>query len=338
MDLKELKEALINPELYPEKPDEVKTAETHVSLVFLTGRHAYKVKKAVDFGFLNYTTLERRKYFCEKEVELNQRLSPEIYIGVVRITKRDGLIGIEGEGDVVEYAVKMVQIPDDRMMDRCLSRGVVIPSIIERIANRLVHFYASSETGGEIDAFGLPERIRQDTDENFEQTLRYIGITISRDTYEKIQNATNLFLGERAHLFVQRIREGRIRDCHGDLRLEHICLMDDEIAIIDCIEFNDRFRYTDVASDIAFLAMDLDYHERPDLSKHLIQTIVRRSGDQGLMDVLDFYKTYRAYVRGKVESFLLDDPNITADEKEKALNRAKRYFLIAREYLKGFCR
>jgi aminoglycoside phosphotransferase family enzyme len=335
MDIPSLKRALLNPEIYPDHPQEVGFFETHISLLFFTGNHVYKVKKPVDFGFLDFTSLEKRKYFCEQEVTLNRRLSPEIYLGVVKITQDSKRILLDGKGEVVEYAVKMKQIPEDLLMNKLLEKGQVTPMMIGAISEKLARFYSSAETSDFIQSFAKPERIKQDTDENFEQTEKYIAITITNDVYLEIQNRTNDFFRTQAEIFHQRIAGGRIRDCHGDLRLEHI-FWADGISIFDCIEFNERFRYTDTAADIAFLAMDLDYHEKEDLSGHLIQTYIQRSGDQDLMKVLHFYKCYRAYVRGKVESFRLDDPNIPEKEKKGALKRAQKYFSLSHRYTLRF--
>jgi aminoglycoside phosphotransferase family enzyme len=177
--------------------------------------------------------------------------------------------------------------------------------------------------------------VKEDTDENFRQTEKFIGVTIPEEVYEGVKNRTNDFFIMREKLFYQRIASDQIRDCHGDLRLEHI-FWGEEISIFDCIEFNERFRYTDVAADIAFLAMDLDYHNREDLSEHLIRAYIGESGDLALMEVLDFYKCYRAYVRGKVESFRLDDPHIPEEEKKGALERAQKYFSLAHRYAQKF--
>ncbi len=328
MDILSLQKALLDPGIYPDRPKEVGFFETHISLLFFTGNHVYKVKKPVDFGFLDFTSLEKRKYFCEQELRLNRRLSPEIYLGVVKVKQDGRRISLDGRGEVVEYAVKMKQIPEELLMNKLLEKGQVTPKMIEAVSEKLAHFYSIAETSDFIKSFARPERIKQDTDENFEQTEKYIGITISKDVYVEIQNRTNGFFRNQAKIFYQRITADRIRDCHGDLRLEHI-FWGDEISIFDCIEFNERFRYTDTAADIAFLAMDLDYHGREDLSEHLIQTYVQKSEDQGLMKVLNFYKCYRAYVRGKVESFRLDDPNIPEREKREALQRAQKYFNLS---------
>jgi len=335
MDVSSLQKALLNPEIYPDHPPVIKFMETHISLLFLTGNHVYKLKKPVDFGFLNFTSLEKRKFFCEQEVKLNRRLSPAIYLGVIQITKEGSRIHLEGKGEPVEYAVKMKQIPEEKLMDKLLERRQVTPKMIEAVSKKLVQFYFAAETNDHIKSFAKPERVKQDTDENFDQTEKYIDVTIPREIYEEVKNKTNEFFGRNEKIFGQRIASNRIRDCHGDLRLEHI-FWGDEISIFDCIEFNQRFRYTDVAADIAFLAMDLDYHGREDLSEHLIGAYVGESGDQELKEVLDFYKCYRAYVRGKVESFRLDDPHIPAREKKEALKRAQKYFGLAHRYARRF--
>jgi aminoglycoside phosphotransferase family enzyme len=331
MDLPSLQKALLDPKMYPDHPRAIKFIETHISLLFLTGNYVYKVKKPVDFGFLDFTTLEKRKFFCEQEVKLNRRLSPTIYLGVVRITREGNGILLGGRGELVEYAVKMIQIPEEFLMDKLLEKKQVTPKMIEAVSDKLVKFYFSAETNDLIKSFGKPDRVKQDTDENFEQTERYVEVTIRREVYGEIKDKTNEFFRMKKRIFAQRIATDRIRDCHGDLRLEHI-FWGDEISIFDCIEFNERFRYTDVAADIAFLAMDLDYHGRQDLSEHLIRTFIGESGDQGLKEVLDFYKCYRAYVRGKVESFRLDDPHIPEEGKKEALKRAQKYFDLAHRY------
>jgi aminoglycoside phosphotransferase family enzyme len=335
LQISSLREALLHPEIYPDRPRAIKFIETHISLLFLTGHHVYKVKKPVNFGFLDFTSLEKRKFFCEQEVTLNRRLAPDIYLGVERITKEGSRVLLSGKGEVLEYAVKMKQIPEEFLMDKLLEKKQVTSKMIESVSEKLVQFYFAAETNDHIKSFARPERLKQDTDENFEQTEKYIEVTISREVYEEVKKRTNDFFRTRGKLFYQRIASDQIRDCHGDLRLEHI-FWGEEISIFDCIEFNERFRYTDVAADIAFLAMDLDYRNREDLGEHLIRAYVGESGDLELMEVLDFYKCYRAYVRGKVESFRLDDPHIPEEEKKGALERAQTYFSLAHRYALRF--
>ena len=333
MDSRTLRQALLNPAIYLEHLGKVEFSETHISLLFFTENHVHKVKKPVNFGFLDFTTLEKRRFYCHQEVELNRRLSTDVYLGVVEISEEDGSISLNGRGEVIEYAVKMRRISGDLLMSRFIEEENLTEQMIARVAEKLASFYSAADTNEEIRSYGKPERIRQDTDENFDQTRTYIGRSISGRAFEAIQEATNVFLTGKRASFERRIREGKIRDCHGDLRSEHIYL-GDEILIIDCIEFNRRFRYTDVAADIGFLAMDLDYRGRKDLSKHLIDSYIRMSGDRDVLQVLDFYKCYRAYVRGKVESFRLDDPNIPPGEKEEAMRRARRFFDLSDGYAK----
>ncbi len=335
MDLSFLKEQLLQPDLYADRPQAIRLVETHISLVFLTGKHVFKVKKPVNFGFLDFTTLEKRNYYCEQEVLLNRRLAPTLYLGVVPITEEGQRISLEGKGRIIEYAVKMREIPEEALLNRLLERGSVTFGMMEALSERLVQFYTSAETGERIKNFARPERVKQDTDENFEQTEKYIDVTLPEDVFREVKRKTEQFYERKEKVFYQRIEEERIRDCHGDLRLEHI-FWGEEISIFDCIEFNERFRYTDVAADIGFLAMDLDYHGREDLSEHLIRSYIHQSGDQGCQEVLHFYKSYRAYVRGKVESFRLDDPNISAEEKRDALKRAQKYFQLAHRYAQVF--
>jgi len=226
----------------------------------------------------------------------------------------------------------MKQLPQDRMMDVLLPRGQVTLEMVARVAEKLMGFHQKAETNQKIAAFGRLDVIRQNCDENFAQTEKYIGTSITAEKYQHIKNYTNNFVDSNASLFDKRVREGKIRDCHGDLHAAHVCFTDD-ICIYDCIEFNDRFRYSDVASEIAFLAMDLDRYQQAGLSRHLVNTYVRLSHDEELLKLLNFYKCYRAYVRGKVESFKLDDPYIPEEEKAKVLTAARSYFQLAESYV-----
>jgi len=302
------------------------------SYIFLTGEYVYKIKKPVNLGYLDYTTLKKRHFFCHQELNLNKRLCPSAYLAVVPIVEEKTELRIEGRGKAIEYAVKMKQLPRDRMMDVLLPRGQVTLEMVARVAEKLVDFHERAETNQKIAAFGRLDVIRQNTEENFAQTEKYIGISITAEEYQHIKNYTNDFVASNASLFDKRIRGGKIRDCHGDLHAAHVCFTDD-ICIYDCIEFNERFRYSDVASEIAFLAMDLDRYQQAGLSRHLVNTYVELSHDEELLKLLDFYKGYRAYVRGKVESFKLDDPYIPEIEKAKVLTAAQSYFQLAVSYL-----
>ncbi|MCK4403113.1 MAG: gluconokinase [Dehalococcoidia bacterium] len=327
---------LLKPEAYLHKPQKIELIQTQMSFIFLTGDYVYKVKKPVNLGYLDYTTLEKRRFFCHQELELNRRLCPEVYLAVVPITEICQLSAVsyhfEGEGKAIEYAVKMRQLPQERMMDVLLLKGQVTKEMIAKVAEKLAGFHQKAKTSPEIAAFGKLDTIRRNCDENFAQTEKYIGVSIPATRYAQIKSYTTDFINSNGSLCDKRIKEARIRDCHGDLHAAHVCFTDD-ICIYDCIEFNDRFRYSDVASEVAFLAMDLDRYQRANLSKHLVNTYVELSQDEELLKLLNFYKCYRAYVRGKVESFKLDDPYIPEEEKAKVLAIAQRYFELAESYM-----
>ena len=323
---------LDEPQSYPHELREVELVQTQMSFVLLTGEYVYKIKKPVNLGYLDYTTLDKRRLFCLQELDLNRRLCADAYLGVVSITEDKGMFRIEGQGEILEYAVKMKQLSRDRMMDRLLPRGQVTNEMVANVAGKLVGFHQKAETNPEIAAFGGLEVIRGNCDENFAQTERYVGTSITTEEYRHIRAHTESFIEGNATLFDKRVKGGRIRDCHGDLHAAHVCFTDG-ICIYDCVEFNDRFRYSDVASEIAFLAMDLDRYGHVELSRDLARTYVKLSHDEELMRLLDFYKCYRAYVRGKVESFKLDDPYIPPEEKSKVLAVAKDYFRLAGSYI-----
>ncbi len=330
--LPEMVQALLDPKAYPDISQGVELVQTQMSFVFLTDNYVYKVKKPVNLGYLDYTTLDKRQFYCQKEVELNRRLCPGAYLGVVPITRGRGNISVGGQGKVIEYAVKMYRLPQGAMMDVLLTNNQVSPEMVGSVAQRLAEFHQKAETNANISTFGDLDTIIQNTDENFTQTEKYIGITISQEKYQHIKKYTGSFIKKNASSFHKRIADGKIRDCHGDLHAAHICFTNG-ICIYDCIEFNDRFRYCDVASEVAFLAMDLDHYGRADLSRSFVNAYISRSRDKELRGLLNFYKCYRAYVRGKVESFKLDDPHISEEEKAMALAVAKSYFELAESYV-----
>jgi len=323
--------ALLSPEAYPHKVGRVDLIQTHISYVFLAGDFVYKVKKPVDLGFLDFTTLEKRRHFCQEEVRLNRRLCPGIYLGVVPIAYVEGRVAVDVAGTVVDYAVKMKRLPEERMMGHLLEKDAVTPAMVRALARRLAEFHASAETGPEIDTFGSRETIAGNWRENFEQTEPYVGRTITARQFQETREYVEGFLAEERDLFEARVREGRVRDCHGDLRAEAVCFQDG-ICIFDCIEFNERFRYSDVAADLGFLAMDLDSRGWPAMSDELVGLYLEMSGDSTLPLVLDFYKCYRAYVRGKVEGFLLAEPEVPAAQKAAARGRARSFFRLAHGY------
>ena len=329
---KQVVEALMKPEAYDEEPGQIELIQTHISFVFLTRNFVYKVKKSVDLGFLDFTTLEKRRFFCEKELELNRRLCEGMYLEVVPIN-RSNTVKIKGEGETIEYAVKMKRMPQESMMSKLLEENKVDSKLIGRIAKIIAEFHSKAETNRRISEFGSLA-IETNWKENFAQTEEFVGKTISMKDFKLILERVEAFMNRNASLFEKRKAEGRIRDCHGDIHSGNIFVIDG-IYIFDAIEFNERIRYTDVAADVAFLAMDLDFRERSDLSALFVEMYIKYSGDQELVRLLPFYECYRAYVRGKVTSFKLKDPNVGRDEKNAATKEAKAYFKLASTYVKA---
>jgi aminoglycoside phosphotransferase family enzyme len=322
---------LLEPGAYPDPTSRVELVQTHISWIFLTDRFAYKVKKPVDLGFLNFTTLRRRHFYLQQELVLNRRLCPEIYLEVLPIVAHQGGVLLGGQGHPLEYALKMVRMPQEGMMDEVADRGELTREHLDRIIARLVPFYEQAATGPRINKFGEPGIIHFNHQENFSRTAGLVGEMLSPELFFKIKAFSWGFLKKNRQLFLRRIREGRIRDCHGDLHMKNICLANG-VYIYDCIEFNHRFRYGDVAADIDFLAMDLDFHGSRELSRYFVAGFARVSGDQELLDILDFYKCYRAYVRGKINAFSAQDPGQTPEARKQAGDLARAYFALAGEY------
>ncbi|MFZ5453287.1 MAG: hypothetical protein ACOZF2_15625 [Thermodesulfobacteriota bacterium] len=327
----DLTAALLEPSAYPQPTSRVELVQTHISWVFLTDAFAYKVKKPVDLGFLNFTTLRRRHFYLNQELLLNRRLCPEIYLEVLPIVGHQGGVRLGGPGKLLDYALKMVKMPQEGMMDRVADRGELRQEHLDRIIDRLVPFYEQAATGPRINKFGEPAIIHFNHQENFSRTAGLPGEILSPSLFDRIKVFSWGFLKKNRQLFLRRLQEGRIRDCHGDLHMKNICLADG-VYIYDCIEFNPRFRYGDVAADIDFLAMDLDFHGYRELSRYFVEGFARASGDRELLEILNFYKCYRAYVRGKINAFSSQDPEQSPQAREEAGKLARAYFALAGEY------
>lgn len=330
-----LMSALCDPEAYPHPVRSLRVVQTHASCVFLTGEYVYKIKKPVNLGFLDYSRAELRRYFCEREVTLNRRLCPEVYLDVVPIGPQDGRIRVGACDAALEWAVRMRQLPAEDMLPARLSAGTIEQGHLRRIAELLARFHENAPCGPAVTAFGAPERIAVNVEENFEQTTSQVGDMLPLEHLTAVRGYARRFLAEQAERFLVRMRNCRIRDGHGDLRAQNICLyapVQQGIQILDCIEFNDRFRLGDVAADIGYLAMDLDLAGRADLRRVLVDTYVDISGDAGLTSVLGFYQCYRAYVRGKIALLAADEGEIPAEERQQHADSAAAAFDLARSY------
>ena len=328
----ELLAFLRRPDSYPELPAAVEIKQTHISIVAITPTHAYKVKKPLDLGFLDFSTIEKRRAACEAEVRLNRRLTQDVYLNVVPISRREGALCFGDKGEVIEYAVKMRRLPDEGFLTWRLSRNAVTPADLGRVAAKLSGFYRTQQPSSAIAEWGRKDRLCVSTEENFAQTEQFVGTLISRPAFEAIRYFTELFYQRHASLLERRCAEGRILDCHGDLRSEHVHFSDAQINIFDCIEFNDRLRYIDVASDAAFLAMDLDFRRRPDLATRFLDDVARALDDAELLALADFYKCYRAYVRGKVSAIKTGESEVPAAEREESREQAGKFFCLALRY------
>lgn len=327
---------LLQPTAYAPAPEAVKLVQTHISYVFITDHFVYKFKKPVDFGFLDFTTLAKRHQYCRQELILNRRLCPSIYLDLVALEKINGNFNLTSQAhanvdNTVEFGVKMKRMPEERMMANVIRAGGLNPEMIDAVCDVLVPFYAKADGGPEIQEFGRPDAVSVNIFENFSQTEGFIGSqSLSKSQFGRIKNFSGNFL-QQDGLFAERISAGRIRDCHGDMYSANICLAD-KVYIFDCIEFNERFRFCDVASDIAFLAMDLDFHGLTNISDRFVSRFMKKSADDTLGKMLNFYKCYRAYVRGKINLFTANAPEVDMPTKQQCLEMAAKYFQLAERY------
>jgi uncharacterized protein len=317
---------------YPHGPRGVRSIQTHISWVFIASPFVFKVKKPVKLGFLDFSTLEKRHHFCRRELELNRRLCPEVYLAVTPIYESDAGFSFDDDenGEIVEYAVKMRELPHGWFLSELLTKEAVGETEIDRVISRLHQFYESESPTPAIEEWGRPEKLKISTDENFTQVEAFVGMTISPVGFETIRHFTNGFYAANERLFRERMEQHRIRDCHGDLHLDHIHITPEATTIFDCIEFNDRFRFIDVANDLAFLAMDFDFEGKRVLGSLFLRNAAGAFGDAGLQEVANFYKCYRAFVRGKVET--LQTTSAEASIALEHAKRASRYFRLALEY------
>lgn len=331
---KKLLEFLDKPETYPHNPEHVRHIQTHISHVFMAPPFVYKIKKPVDFGFLDYSSLEKRKHFCEREVALNRRLCSDIYLGVVSIHEKEDSFTLEanGGGNVVEYAVKMKQLEEAYFLHYYIKEDTLSKEHLERVSDKLANFYLGQDPSPEVSKYGEIEQIRYNTDENFSQTKQFVGDIIDKASYKAIRFFTDSYFRHHADLFERRVEQKRIVDGHGDLHLEHIHVRPDSICIYDCIEFNERFRCGDQAADLAFLAMDLDFQDLWKEERYFMDLMAQKLDDPELHQITDFYKCYRAYVKGKVKSLQSSEEEVEASERVKAKETASNYFGLALRY------
>ncbi len=295
-----LVEALADPAVFGPDCEVVRHLETHISHVFLTGAHAYKIKKPINLGFLDFTTLAQRKFYCEQELRLNRRLAPAIYLDVVAITGSAERPMIGGGGTVVEYAVKMREFPQTALASRMLDEGKLGPDHIDALAAEIADFHGRVESAGPGTGFGSPDTTRRVALQNFAQILPLLDAAGDRAKLAALRTWTEREHAARLADFDRRKADGFVRECHGDLHLNNIAVIAGEIAIFDCIDFNDELRWIDVMSEIAFTTMDLADRGRSDLAHRFVNAYLEHTGDYAGVAVFPFYLAYRALVRAKI--------------------------------------
>jgi aminoglycoside phosphotransferase family enzyme/predicted kinase len=321
---------LLRPEAYPApRPTRVDLVTTHISWVFLTDHDVWKVKRPVDYSFLDYATVERRRHFCEEEVRLNRRLASDVYLGVVPIRLGPRGHTLADDGPVVDHAVHMRRLPDAASVEALLRSGALTHEHLWLLAEMLAGFYPKCPA---MPAFGAVEVIRANASQNLDQVRPFVGQRLSATAFEAVRAWQLGFLARHAGRFEDRVKGGHIRDGHGDLRLEHVYFEGGAPLVIDCVEFSERLRVCDVGSDVAFLAMELDARGRSDLAGSFLGRFALESNDYDLYDVVDFYLSYRAWVRAMVASLLAADPSTPSDKVARKAGEASALFRLAEGY------
>jgi aminoglycoside phosphotransferase family enzyme/predicted kinase len=338
--------ALQDPAFYPHRPERVEHVQTHISHVFLAGPYVYKLKKAVRFSFLDFSTPELRHHFCDEEVRLNRRLSPPVYLGVVPITQEaGGPLRLGASGEAVDHVVWMRRLPADRMLVNLVTRGAACSDMMETLAGRLAAFHRSASDGPEVSLHADPECLVSRWKSVLSGSAPFAGVLLAPEDHEILTDFGPAFIGTHEALLRARQCGGRIREGHGDLHAEHVCFVDvaveaegelpplePGIYVFDCIEFSQPLRCNDVAYEVAFLAMDLDSLERPDLARRLVEAYVAATDDPDVPRLLPLYACHLASVRGMVEGVKSAEPEVEPADREVAAARARRHFALALRY------
>jgi aminoglycoside phosphotransferase family enzyme/predicted kinase len=334
MELPELIRALSDPAAYPFPAGAIEVRQTHISVVFLAGEVVYKIKKPVNLGFLDFSTLERRHHFCDQEVRLNRRLAGDVYLDVVPITKTGDGLRIEGHGEPIEWAVKMQRLADADTLEHRLLHGEITAEFMQSLAQKIATFHTAAARGDEVSRYGRFEVVAANARENFEQSAGGVGVIVSPQVFDRLRALTEAALAAHHDLIEARAARGVPCDTHGDLRLDHVYLRDgrqppDDVVVIDCIEFNERFRFADPVADVAFLVMGLDFIGRRDLAAAFAEAWFRTSADDEGRALLPFYTAYRAAVRGKVEAIKLSEREVSEADRAAAMTMTHGYWLLA---------
>ncbi len=334
MELAGLIEALSSPAAYPQPVEEVEVRQTHISVVFLADEYVYKLKKPVSPGFLDFSTLEKRLHFCHEEVRLNRRLAPDVYLGVVPVARTADGLKWEAEGEAIEWAVKMRRLPKEATFLERLRRDEIGVELIESLAGKIASFHRTADTNERIAAFSRFDGVARLIRDVFRNSMPQVGKTVTQTVFDRIRTLTEESLARLRSLIEKRAEQGMPRDTHGDLRLDHIYYFPDkeppaDFVVIDCIEFNERFRFIDPVADMAFVVMDLAFHGRRDLARAFADAYFPAAGDEEGRELLPLYTAYRATVRGEVEGMLATAKEVPEAERAAAEKRARAYWMLA---------
>ncbi|MEJ2060135.1 MAG: AAA family ATPase [Gammaproteobacteria bacterium] len=327
-----LAKALHDPQRYPHPVAKVEEIQTHISTVLLTGDYAYKIKKPLDFGFLNFTSLADRKHFCEEEIRLNRRLAPQLYLDVVAVTGSPEAPELNGAGEPFEYMVRMRQFDQEGLLNNVLARGELSADMIDEIARRMAAFHTEAAVSGPDAPFGTADMVVAPMRQNFEQLRPLLQDADRLAQLERIEAWTESEFDRLKPLLDARKLGGFIRECHGDMHLGNMALVNGEIDIFDGIEFNDSFRWIDVMSELAFLVMDLDDRGQHGFASRVRNLYLQASGDYAGLPLLRFYQVYRAMVRAKVSSLRLAQPDLSDQERASTLRAYQSYADLAERY------
>jgi uncharacterized protein len=321
--------SLMRPEAYPHPADSIERIETHISHVFLAGSFAYKLKKPIDLGFLDFSTLQRRRHCCEEELRLNRRLAPDLYLGVVPITGSASAPRVAGSGQPLEYAVRMQRFPQEAL----LSRRTLSGEIMDRLSEDVADFHARIPVVDLESPFGTPDAVLAPMIENLTQIRKRVLLPDQVERLDRLEAWTHSRWRSLNPVIEQRRRSGYVRECHGDMHRGNIALVDGEIRIFDAIEFSPALRWIDTASEIAFLIMDLEESGAMSLARRFLNRYLERSGDYGALAVLDFYKVYRALVRAKVLAIRLGQAERDPSGDVRDREQCARYLELAEAYI-----
>lgn len=323
---------MLHPEVFDHPIDHIELIETHISWVILTGEFAYKIKKPVDFGFLDFSTLKKRHDFCEQELRLNRRLAAGIYLDLVTITSTADELHISGSGEVLEYAVKMAQFPQSAQLDNMLTAGELKTEHMDAFARMAAEFHHDIDVAGDAVDYGDNHRVYQPVEENFIQIGEHIDTTPYSSTLQNLRQWSQDEFTRLENDLKQRKHDGFIRECHGDMHLRNMVWLDGEPMAFDCIEFNATLRWIDVISEIAFLVMDLQDRQQHQLANRFLNSYLEITGDYTGLVILPFYLVYRAMVRAKVNALRLEQKNISAEERDQAKAAFRSYLQLASNY------